>query len=109
MQTQSQVELKLRDTVQFITKLHSEADARLFIAAQAAFTAALEAGAQTFVFDETQAAAREGWQSLGNFRALTVQSDGALVDGDSSVELPSFPCQGKEQLASLWSRDRLPI
>lgn len=53
---------------------------------QAAFTAALEAGAQTFVFDESETSIREEWQSLGSFKALIARGDGALFDGEAEVQ-----------------------
>lgn len=49
---------------------------------QAALTAALEAGVDTVVFEEGQAALAEEWQQLGRFQAVTCTADGRLVGVD---------------------------
>jgi 3-dehydroquinate synthase class II len=54
----------------------------LSTASQAALTAALEAGVDTVVFEEEQAALAEEWQRLGRFQAVTRTADGRLVDGE---------------------------
>jgi hypothetical protein len=52
---------------------------------QDALTAGLEAGLDTVVFDESQAAVSNEWQQLGRFTAITRAADGRLLDAASGA------------------------